>query len=107
MAELSTKQRERLRKRDFAYVDREGGGTPPDPRRGARTQRPGTLEPDPLPAYRCEGGGAQENPPRGEEVQDRGVRRRRGYEGTLTLYPCMGTSWWRWAAPGLSNSPID
>jgi Family of unknown function (DUF6582) len=26
MAELSTKQRERLRKRDFAYVDAEGEG---------------------------------------------------------------------------------
>jgi hypothetical protein len=45
MAELTTKQREKLKKRDFAYVDKEGGEhLPIHDEEHVRN----ALEPDPL-----------------------------------------------------------
>jgi hypothetical protein len=46
MAELDTKEREKLRSSQFAYVDSKGGEHLPDQRRVTRAQRDGALEPD-------------------------------------------------------------
>ena len=77
----STKDRDKLDKDQFAYVDRAGRRAPADPRRVARPQRDQPLQPDRLPERQRQAGSGQEDHA-GRQAPwhrgRRGLRRRQG-----------------------------
>ena len=105
MAELTTTKRDKLRSNQFAYVDRDGEGAPPDPRRVARPERDRALQPDRFREQDRQGQGPAQDPPGGESGSRSTRTRTSGRRARPPADSRSGRRAVRWVPLGFPRTP--